>query len=166
MIFVTVGTDQPFDRLLRIVDRWASETGRRDIFAQVGKGAWQPNFIESTDFLPPAEYRRRLDTSSLIISHAGMGTILTALLNGKTILVMPKLASLGEHRNEHQTATARKMMSLRNVNVAFDENELWQRLNNLGQLSPPARIGRFASGGLIASVREFIHQETSADSRR
>ncbi len=38
MILVTVGTDGPFDRLIRIVDDWACRNNRSDIFAQIGDG--------------------------------------------------------------------------------------------------------------------------------
>lgn len=160
MIFVTVGTDQPFDRMLRVIDSWARDNQRKDVFAQIGEGAWEPGYIDFTHFLEPAEFQRRFKDASLIISHAGMGTILTALFHGKTILVMPKLASLGEHRNEHQTATARQMLNLGNVNVAFDENELRYWLEHLDNLTPPKRIGRFASESLLSGLRDFIHQET------
>lgn len=164
MIFVTVGTDQPFDRMLRVIDSWAHDNLRKDVFAQIGKNAWEPRHIEFTHFLGPADFQRRLKEASLIISHAGMGTILTALLHGKTILVMPKLASLGEHRNEHQTATVRQMMNLGNVNVAFDENELRHRLEHLDDLRPPTRIGLFASESLLCGLRGFVHRETMSGS--
>jgi UDP-N-acetylglucosamine transferase subunit ALG13 len=157
MIFVTVGTDQPFDRMLRAIDAWARENNRRDVFAQVGVGAWKPSYMDSVDFLEPREFKRRFDEASLIISHAGMGTILSALLHGKPILVMPKLASLGEHRNEHQTATARQMMHLGMVNVAFDKNELRRHLENIDQLKPPTSIGDYASDSLLQGLREFIN---------
>lgn len=161
MIFVTVGTDQPFDRMLRVIDSWARDNQRKDVFAQIGEGAWEPGYIDFTHFLGPADFQQRLKEASLIISHAGMGTILTALLHRKTILVMPKLASLGEHRNEHQTATARQMMNLGNVNVAFDENELRHRLEHLEDLKAPTQIGRFASESLLSGLRGFIHQNGS-----
>ena len=160
MIFVTVGTDQPFDRMLRVIDAWARENNRRDVFAQVGVGAWKPHFIESVEFLEPREFKRRFNEASLIISHAGMGTILSALLHGKPILVMPKRASLGEHRNEHQLATARRMMETGNVNVAFDERELRQRLDGLDELVPCDKISPFATGSIIQGLRDFIFDPT------
>ena len=83
MIFVTVGTDMPFDRMMKIIDRWAGETGRKDVFAQIGEGGWQPLHIPFVEFLEPAEFKKRFTESTLIIGHAGMGTILSALLHGK-----------------------------------------------------------------------------------
>ena len=48
MILVTVGTDLPFDRMVRVVDDWAGETGRRDVFAQIGEGGWEPPACRAT----------------------------------------------------------------------------------------------------------------------
>ncbi len=156
MILVTVGTDLPFDRMMKIVDRWAGDTGRRDIFAQIGEGGWRPKHIPFVEFLEPAEFKKRFAEASLVIGHAGMGTILSALLHGKPILVMPKMAIYGEHRNEHQTATAKRMMALGNVNVAFDEIELRAKLDLIDELQGREPIEVHASGGLVEGIREFI----------
>jgi UDP-N-acetylglucosamine transferase subunit ALG13 len=156
MILVTVGTDMPFDRMVRVVDAWAGETGRQDIFAQIGEGGWEPRHIRFAQFLQPPEFAECFKSATLVISHAGMGTILTALHHRKPILVMPKRASLGEHRNEHQLATARRMRDLGNVNVAFDEAELRHRLERLNELESPKPIGGSAGGGLVRGLRDFI----------
>lgn len=165
MIFITVGTDLPFDRMMKVIDQWAGETGREDVFAQIGEGGWQPKHIPFVEFLEPAEFKKRFAESTLIIGHAGMGTILSALLHGKPILVMPKKASLGEHRNEHQTATAKRMMALGNVNVAFDEAELRAKLDRVDELQGREPIGAHASGGLVDGIREFIFQGGAGNRR-
>ena len=144
--------------MLRVIDGWAGENKRTDVFAQIGEGGWEPENIRFTQFLQPPEFLEKFKSASVIISHAGMGTILSALHHRKPILVMPKLARLGEHRNEHQLATARRMMELGNVNVAFDEDELRERLNGLDELKLPKSIGESASDGLILGLRNFIHQ--------
>ena len=56
MIFVTVGTDQPFDRMVKVVDAWAAEYGRTDLFAQIGEGGWEPPSIPFSNFLSPVEF--------------------------------------------------------------------------------------------------------------
>jgi len=159
MIFVTVGTDQPFDRMVKVVDAWAAECGRTDIFAQIGDGGWEPKSIRFANFLTPVEFKEYFSAARVIIAHAGMGTILTALHHGKPILVMPKLARLGEHRNEHQLATARRMMSMGNVTVAFDEAELREKLDHIDELLPKEKIGPIASGSLVQGLRAFIHSK-------
>ena len=52
-----------------------------------------------------------MDAAAAIVAHAGMGTILTALETGKRLLVMPRRAALGEHRNDHQLATVSRSPS-------------------------------------------------------
>ena len=164
MIFVTVGTDQPFDRMIKIVDSWAAERERTDFFAQIGEGGWHPRAIPFSHFLTPPDFKKRFKEARVIIAHAGMGTILSALHHGKPILVMPKLASLGEHRNEHQLATARRMMSLGNVTVAFDEAELREKLDHLYSIVPREKISPYASGPLIHGLRDFIFDSAHRDS--
>ena len=158
MIFVTVGTELPFDRLVHAMDRWARESGRTDVFAQIGDGAYEPSFISYRRFLDAPEFRQLFDSADLIVSHAGMGTILTALSTGKPVLVMPRLAALNEHRNDHQIATARHMAETRRTEVAFDERQLEERLCALEQLKAPPPIPAFAGDQLVRTLRGFIRQ--------
>ena len=156
MIFITVGPDRPFDRLVKVVDNWVQRTARNDVVAQIGRGGWRPQSMRAVEFIEPPEFARYFQQADVVISHAGMGTILSALHHGKPLIVMPKLASLGEHRNEHQTATARKMVAIHGVAVAFNEVELENQLDRISELEPPRRIGQSASDSLLRGVREFI----------
>jgi exopolysaccharide biosynthesis glucuronosyltransferase PssE len=155
MIFVTVGTQVPFDRLVRAVDQWAGEQGRTDVFAQIGETELVPEHIEAAASLGPDEFARRFEAADVVVAHAGMGTILGALESGKPLLVMPRRASLGEHRNEHQLATARRFAEKGLVHVAMDESELQEHLRRIDQLESLGRIGGRASEELIAALREF-----------
>lgn len=158
MIFVTVGTDLPFNRLVRVVDEWAGANRRSDVFAQIGETDWRPAHITCSKFLQPPEFTRRFSEADIVVAHAGMGTILSALQFEKPILVMPRRASLGEQRNEHQLATARRLSELGKVNVAMDETELRAMLDRLGDLRPREKIGAYASDSLVSALREFIGQ--------
>ena len=53
MILVTVGTQIPFDRLVRYVDKWAAESLEGDsVVAQVGASQFQSeNILFSPEFL-------------------------------------------------------------------------------------------------------------------
>lgn len=157
MIFVTVGSDIPFDRLVRTIDSWARENQRRDVFAQVGKGAWEPEFIPFAHMLTPTEFRERLTAATVIVAHAGMGTILSALQHSKPVLVMPRRGKLGETRNDHQMDTARQLLELGRVNVAFDEKELRTQLDTLGDIEAREPISPYAELDLISGLRAFIH---------
>jgi UDP-N-acetylglucosamine transferase subunit ALG13 len=159
VIFVTVGTQLPFDRLVGAVDRWAALRGERDVFAQAGPSGLRPAAIAWERFVAPAECRERMRAADAIVAHAGMGTILTALELGTPIVVMPRRAALGEHRNDHQLATARRFAEQGSIAVAFDEAELHARLDALRAGGPDGglpRIGRHAEGPLVETLRAFI----------
>jgi UDP-N-acetylglucosamine transferase subunit ALG13 len=156
VIFATVGTQLPFDRLIGALDDWAGMAPGREVFAQIGPSRLRPRHIEYAEFVPPAECANRMRASSAIVAHAGMGTILTALELGRPLLVMPRRAALGEHRNDHQLATARRFVELGRVKVAFDESELAPLLAELEGLAALPRISRYAPDNLLAGLREFI----------
>lgn len=158
MIFVTVGTEVPFNRLVRVVDEWAQVSGSKDVFAQIGETDWKPAHIAWSKFLQPPEFARRFAEADVVVAHAGMGTILSALQWEKPILVMPRRASLGEQRNEHQMATARHLSELGKINVAIDETQLRAMLDDLGQLRPREQIGAYASNSLIGALQDFIER--------
>lgn len=156
MILVTVGSELPFDRLVRTVDAWAGATARQDIFAQIGHTDWRPKHMPFTQFLEPEEFSQQLAGASIVIGHAGMGTILSALLAEKPILVMPRKASLREVRNEHQTATALRLSEMGRISMAADEVELRSKLERIDQLRPREKILSYANPELIATLRSFI----------
>jgi UDP-N-acetylglucosamine transferase subunit ALG13 len=156
MIFITVGTDGPFDRLVDAVDRWAGERGRTDVVAQIGRSKLQPRFMRSYQFLDPPQFATYFASAEFVIAHAGMGTILSALRYNKPLLVMPRRASLGEQRNDHQLATARRLMEMGKVAVAADEAELLTRLDRLHELHAAESIAPYAEPRLIDAIRAFI----------
>lgn len=154
MIFVTIGTQAPFDRFIKIIDEVAPQINE-EIIAQVYKCGFRPKNIKTVDFLAPDEFNNLFDKADLIISHAGMGTILSALQKHKPIIIFPRIAALGEHRNEHQLATAEKFKELGSVYVAMNEQEL-KELMLRKDLVPLHEIGAEASESLILSLEEFI----------
>jgi UDP-N-acetylglucosamine transferase subunit ALG13 len=156
VIFATVGTQLPFDRMIAALDEWAGAQPGREVFAQVGPGEFVPRHIEHRAFIAPAECRARMFAADAIVAHAGMGTILTALEMGKPLLVVPRRASLGEHRNDHQLATARRFAETGRLLVAFDEHDLADGLDELQRRGCPERISPFASDQLITALRRFI----------
>ena len=155
MIFLTVGSQIPFDRLVAAVDTWAGRSGR-EIFAQVCETQLSPAHLQWKPRVPPEEFRERVRQASLVVAHAGMGSILTALEFGKPILVMPRRAALRETRNDHQVPTAKWLQERGSVAVAMDETELFEHLDRFDELEAPGQISRWASPALLDSIRTFI----------
>jgi UDP-N-acetylglucosamine transferase subunit ALG13 len=158
MIFVTVGEQLPFDRLIHTVDEWAG-TSKKEVFAQIGRTDYIPKHISCKDYLSPEEFKKKILAADFIVAHAGMGTIITALEMRKPILVMPRQEKFGEVRNEHQFSTAKRFLTLRYVEVAFDEMELITKLDKLAEPSSFLNLAGAAIGPsqlLIKTLQDFI----------
>ncbi|MCX7515316.1 glycosyltransferase [Frateuria hangzhouensis] len=150
MIFVSVGTQLPFDRLISAIDNWAAVHPDMEIFGQIGRCTYVPRSFKSAPFLNAKEIDFLYGRAALVVGHAGMGTILGALTHSKPIIVMPRIAQNGEHRNEHQTATIRRLESIKGVHIAREQADLFRMLDAFkerglegGELSgsaPPAFI--------------------------
>ncbi len=156
MIFLTVGGQVPFDRLVRTVECWAESRPDLDIFAQIGDTDYEPRAMKTVAKLTPDEFRERTESSSLVIAHAGMGTILTALGCGVPIIVMPRRASLGEHRNDHQFATVEHLGRQGLLTTVRDEEDLARTLEEVDTIAPRPKISSHASEELLSALREFI----------
>jgi beta-1,4-N-acetylglucosaminyltransferase len=156
MIFLTVGTQFPFDRLVRAVDE-AFDKGLIDekVFAQIGETSYMPRNFESTASLEKKVFDEQLKQASSIISHAGMGTITMALDNHKPLLVMPRLKKYGEVVNDHQVAIAKKFEDLGHVLVAYDTNGLQEGVQKLMCFVPRQRMANPAA--VADRIRCFIN---------
>ncbi len=158
MIFVTVGTQLPFDRMISTIDAWATENKRTDVFAQIGPATYRPTQIRFSEFLRADECRKKIEQASVVIAHAGMGSIITALELGKPIIVMPRRSELGEHRNNHQISTANKFLEQGIIHVAMDEQELLMRLLNIDNVECRGKVSSQASPQLIAALTDFVQR--------
>jgi UDP-N-acetylglucosamine transferase subunit ALG13 len=162
MIFLTVGTQLPFDRLIAPVDAWAEANGGEAVVAQIGNGQYKPRHMKAYPFLPPDRFEHYQSQSALLISHAGMGAILGALESGKPLIVMPRLASAGEHRNDHQMATANHFRGAPGIYVARDVDELGSLLQNHKELRAGIQISSNASRELVDSLRHYLLHDARA----
>lgn len=152
MIFLTVGTQFPFDRLVKAVDQ-ALGNGQinGEVCAQIGDSAYQPRHFPAVSHMEKHLFDERMHEASAIISHAGMGTISMALEKDKPLLVMPRLKKYGEVVNDHQVAIARKFEELGHLLVAYKPEELPEKIRQLKtfeltkrKAAPEAVAGRIA----------------------
>jgi UDP-N-acetylglucosamine transferase subunit ALG13 len=156
MIFVTVGHQTPYDRLIRLVDQWADQNRRHDLFAQVGRATYRPRYFLFEEFLSPAEFDRHLRDCTAVVGHAGTGSIIQSLLMGKPMLVLPRLSRLYETRNDHQVGTARHFAAAGQILMAENDDDFVRQLGAVESFCPRSVIGKAASPQLISEIRQFV----------
>ena len=157
MIFVTVGTQLPFDRLVRAVDEWVAANSAIEAFAQIGAGTYRPRHMAWEHRLAAADFREKLRAVRLVVSHAGVGSLLLALEAQKPMLIMPRRAALQEHRDDHQLATAKWLQGRPGITVVEDAAALHAALDDGGWREPPP-LRDTASPELLAAIRDFINR--------
>lgn len=156
MIFATVGTQLPFDRLIRHLDHWADISGE-EIFAQVGPSKFVPSSnLRCQPFVSGSEFAEAMHRCDLVVAHAGMGTVINALTLQKKIVVFPRRLARGEHRNDHQMATASWLSERPGVTVAFDEVQLFDFLKNRAGIKDPVITSNFAGEQLVGNIKRYI----------
>jgi len=159
-IFAAVGTQFPFDRLIRCIDAWVgtqNAKSRSMIFhAQIAEGEYTPEHGQWERFMTTDTFNQHLNNADLIISHAGMGNIITALENRKPIIVMNRQAALGEHRNDHQADGLEWMGALDGVYTATSCDELTALLAQPENLKAAANLGLERRQQLAAFIDQAI----------
>ena len=159
MILLTVGKQLPFDRLSRAVDVLASEL-EMPVVGQIGETGFRPGNFEAHGNLPATAFEELARSAQVILSHAGIGSILLARRLGKPIVLMPRRAQLGEHRNDHQMATAKQLEGSPGIFVAWEEEELRNAI--FAALSSPT-TGHAASSSLKDLQRTTAHFIATGD---
>jgi UDP-N-acetylglucosamine transferase subunit ALG13 len=154
MIFATVGTQLPFERFITALDKIAGKH-KLDVFAQTCDPAAKVEHIRASAHVDPATFDKHIREADRIVGHAGIGTILSARKLQKPLILYPRLASLGEHRNEHQLATVRSLVGRVGIYVAYNDEELEELLTR-PELAPLRSEESAARNALIGRLREFI----------
>ncbi|MEE4200888.1 glycosyltransferase [Erythrobacter sp.] len=155
MILVTVGMQLGFDRLIRAMDALAPELGMK-VVAQTGRGEYRPANMEAHQALAPTRFEELASRARVLVSHAGIGTVLTAQRLGKPIVLMPRRADLGEHRNDHQVATVCQLAGRDGILVALGETELGVRIGEALGSKPAPDQPSPKQAQLEAAIRHFI----------
>ena len=104
MIFVSLGTqDKDFSRLLKAIDR-EIERGviKEKVIVQAGHTKYESDNMEIFDLLPTDEFNKLIEESSLVITHGGVGNILSAIKRNKPVIAAARLKKFKEHTNDHQ----------------------------------------------------------------
>lgn len=157
MIFVTVGTQLPFERLVGAVDEWAArQSPRPDVLAQVGGGRVDYPHIRCVRTLDGRAYADAIAGARLLVAHAGTGSILTALDGGVPVILLPRDAVRGEHRDDHQMQTARQMERMGLVTVAWSEHDLASLIDREMATPPSARQPRVRNNELVEFVGDWV----------
>jgi UDP-N-acetylglucosamine transferase subunit ALG13 len=120
VIFVTLGTHhQPFPRLIEAL----SGLPREELVVQHGHSP-APDAHEAVDFLDFGSMLERVREASVVVTHAGVGSILLARREGHVPVVVPRLHRLGEHVDDHQVELTEALVAEDKVIAVWNGTDL------------------------------------------
>jgi len=131
MIYVTVGTHYlGFERLIKKMDEIAGKIDE-EVIAQIGSTKYKPKNMKYFKFIKEEEKILELyKKARIVLSHSGVGTILTVLNYGKPLVIVPRLKKFNEHIDDHQIELAEMLKNEEGVQVVYDTDKLEHSLNN------------------------------------
>ena len=104
MIIVTLGTqDKPFKRLLLAIQKEIDNGNIKDeVVVQAGCTKFESKQMKIFDLIPTDEFSKLVEKCDILITHGGVGSIITGLKNNKKVIGAARLKKFGEHTNDHQ----------------------------------------------------------------
>jgi UDP-N-acetylglucosamine transferase subunit ALG13 len=154
VIFVTLGTQAyPFDRLLRGLEGLDEE-----LVVQGGSSTFRPDGAAWFDFLDYPELLEQVRRARVVVSHAGVGAVMTVVAEGKRPIVVPRLHRHGEAVDDHQVPFARRLDAAGLVTLVEDASQLSKALT--ATPPPPASLG--GQGGIAADLRAYLLEVAEA----
>ena len=104
MILVLLGTqNNSFHRLLEEIEKNIKDgTIKEEVIVQAGYTKFQSHKMRIIDLISKEQLEKFQDETDLIITHGGVGSIISSIEKGKKVIAVPRMHEYGEHVNNHQ----------------------------------------------------------------
>lgn len=127
-----------------------------EVIAQIGNSDYIPENYEYFKFLDKNSFDALIERADLIITHSGVGSIITAINSSKPVIVFPRLAQYQEHVDNHQLDIANAFSKKQYVLCCQEEDKLIDVI----QKSKTYLFERYQSQTekIIKAVRSYIEE--------
>lgn len=156
MIFVTLGTqDKSFSRLLDAIEKQIENGNIKEkVIVQAGHTEYKSKYMEIHKLLPMNEFDNYIKKCNLLITHAGVGSIMTGLNNNKKVIAAARLKEYNEHNNNHQVQIATEFSKLGYILYLEDFEKLDEVLKKAKNFKP--RKYKSNNSNFVKIVEDFI----------
>ena len=156
MIFVTLGTnDESFERLLKAIDKEIEKgTIKERVVVQAGLTKYESKNMEIMDLVPRDEFDKLISECDLLITHGGVGSILTGINKGKKVIAVPRLAKYKEHGNDHQLQIVENFSKRKYIIAVKDMNKLGKAIEKAKTFKPQKFVSN--TNNIINMIENYI----------
>jgi len=128
LIFASVGTARDFSRLVKEIDKAASKTKEKFII-QMGGTDYKPKHCKYFKYVENFDtYQNYMKNASVLIVHAGLGSIINSLNARKPLIIVPRRAKHNEHKNDHQMDISKQLEKDPRVIVCYNPKDLEKKI--------------------------------------
>ena len=133
MTLVILGTqDKEFTRLLKMVEDMIKEDLLKgEVIVQAGQTKYDSKYMEILDLIQNDKFNKLIKEADLVITHGGVGSIISALKENKKVIAVPRLSKYKEHVNDHQLEIVEEFSKLGYIKSANNKRELRKCLKEL-----------------------------------
>ena len=160
MILVTLGTqDKSFTRLLDAIQKAIDDgTIKEEVIVQAGYTKYESKDMKIFDLIPSDEFDKLVKKCRILITHGGVGSIMTGLKAGKVVIAAPRLSKYKEHTNDHQKEIIREFAKEGYLVELKDFNQLNKTLTYAKKFKPK----KFESNtqNFIALIENYIEEDS------
>lgn len=159
MILVTLGTqDKSFKRILEAIEKQiVSGVIKERVVVQAGFTKYESKNMEIFDYIDRERFANLLGEADLIITHGGVGTIMTALSSRKKIIAVARLSEYGEHHNDHQTQILESFEELGYLYYLRDFSQLAVYIERIKNFEP--RQYQSNTQNMIQLIEQFVEKD-------
>lgn len=138
MIFVTLGSqNKSFLRPLIALEKLKEQGLLEDkIIVQAGFTKFESKYMEVLSQIEYTKFNDYLAKADIIITHGGVGNILSSLKLSKKVIAIARLAKFGEHINDHQLQIIEKLSKSGHIIECNDENMFLEKINEARSFVP------------------------------
>lgn len=156
MIFVTLGTqDKPFKRLLKAIDAEISKGNIKEkVIVQAGTTNYHSDYMEIFDLVEKDKFDDYIKTCDILITHGGVGSILTGIKHKKVVIACPRLSKYKEHLNNHQLQIVEKFSHDGYILAYNEKDDLGNVLKEARKFKPKEYISN--NKNIIELIANFI----------
>ena len=156
MILVLLGTqNNSFHRLLEEIQKNIDNGNiKEEVVVQKGYTKFESENMTLYTQLPPDELKKLIDKADLIITHGGVGSIITAIEKNKKVIAIPRLKKYKEHVNDHQLDIIKSFSDAGYIIGLNSVEQLKDALKEVQNFRPKQYIKN--TGNILKIVEEFI----------
>jgi len=156
MILVTLGTqDKSFHRLLEAVQKQIDNGVIKDeVVVQAGCTKFESYDMKIFDLIDRDEFSKLIEKCDILITHGGVGSILTGLKNNKKVIAAARLKEYKEHTNDHQLQIIDKFVKAGYILALDDFDKLDVVLKKVNKFKPNKYVSN--TDNMVKLICDYI----------